>query len=362
MGQIVPAGQVCCSNCFADSWLKKQVRGESKRRGTCDYCGSTNEQVLEIEALEDYFKNWFSMYQPHNGEWGASNESLLDWAQWNWEIFSDDLDEGDQGRLLEDILNCRWDDDDGEPPVGAQDLYMAHGSPWHETEVDRWREFCGRVRENPEELPGFPDHVLEDIVDRTTINLDAGTVVFRARIGSVAIEDREEPYSETAMGAPPKEKARSARANREGQRVLYCAEDETTAISEVRPARGMVVSVCTLTLRERIRILDLANELENVNPFLSPYPAYDVEFVDLLASFASEMSEPLRRDDDQRHYLPSQRLCEFFAERGFDGVRYPSALCENGTNLVFFDPDIADIGESWLVEVESVVVHYRKVS
>jgi hypothetical protein len=43
---------------------------------------------------------------------------------------------------------------------------------------------------------------------------------------------------------------------------------------------------------------------------------------------------------------------------GYDGIRYPSAMNPGGSNVVLFDPSLAEIGASKLVQIEGVKVTY----
>ena len=165
------------------------------------------------------------------------------------------------------------------------------------------------------------------------------------------------------IGAPPDDKAKPGRANRKGYPVLYCAEEEATAVAEVRPARGLFVSVAKVQIDRPLRILDLVKGHPPINPFEeSPYLyshlAYDVELLDLLDSFGNELAGPLRRTDDPRDYLPCQRLSELVHGFGFDGIRYPSAMNSGGANVVLFDPSVATILNSKLVEVRNLKIEY----
>ena len=72
--------------------------------------------------------------------------------------------------------------------------------------------------------------LLEDIGDQAAIELTAGTVLYRARLGAKDAEGEERPYCGVDIGAPPAELATSGRANKRGQRVLYCAAEERTAV------------------------------------------------------------------------------------------------------------------------------------
>jgi len=65
----------------------------------------------------------------------------------------------------------------------------------------------------------------------------------RARLGFKLDENEERlPWDGTEIGAPPADKASAGRANAAGQVVLYVADEEKTAVSEVRPALGFCVS------------------------------------------------------------------------------------------------------------------------
>lgn len=71
------------------------------------------------------------------------------------------------------------------------------------------------------------------------------------------------------------------------------------------------------------------------------------------------MSRPLERDDDDTHYLPCQRLAEYIREAYYDCIRYPSALNPDGTNVVFFDPTVADFSGSKLITITEIKVAYE---
>jgi hypothetical protein len=78
-----------------------------------------------------------------------------------------------------------------------------------------------------------------------------------------------------------------------------------------------------------------------------------------LQSFAEALSTPLARGDDIADYLPLKKLCEYAEGLHYDGVRYPSTMEDEGVNLVLFDPTVAEILDSRLVEVTSMKVGYH---
>jgi len=187
--------------------------------------------------------------------------------QGDWEVFTEDMfDSGRAGTLLEEIMESQWDDDSGLPPVRAHDLYLRKVKKWyHDTLDDTWEEFSQQVKEDPNcELlfrgdVDFHDFLIhEEILGNRTERVPAGTIFYRARLGYIRGTDNNHcPFSGSAIGPPPPDKARAGRANVEGQVVLYCADQKETAVAEVRPARGEYVSVAELHTQRELEIADL---------------------------------------------------------------------------------------------------------
>ena len=313
--------------------------------------------MLSVAELEPYFQNFMAMFERHTGQPFTHGESLIDKVQFGWGVFDEDLDAGSPDSLLEDILNYSWDDDDGEPPVNATDDYVWHGAPWHDSEFDKWTDFCSEVRAHPETTLLFEAHIVEDF-RMFSVELPGAHVLHRARLGCERDDDgKPRAYAGAAIGPPPAEKASAGRGNRQGEVVLYCADDASTAVAEIRPARGELVSVCTVRLRRPARILDLTTDYD-FNPFTSENAKHEAEFYELMRGFAEEMSTPMQRSDDRDHYVPCQRFCEYIAANGYAGLRYPSALSEDGTNVLLFNAVVGEVRDSRLVEVRHVRVEF----
>ena len=129
-------------------------------------------------------------------------------------------------------------------------------------------------------------------------------------------------------------------------------------MAEVRPSRGEYVSVAEGHASRDLQILDLATEPKWPNPFTDETVSYWVEFAELLAAFAEQLSMPLRSRDDPTDYIPSQKLAQLIEGAGVDGIRYPSAMAPGGTNVVLFSPSVVDVGTSRLVEIVDIQVKY----
>ena len=355
----------CCAGCFSHPWLRALVNDEGVPGGSCDYCGAEATTVLDIDQLCDPFRNLMTLYVPAGEAMllpglSPDGEPLIALIQGDYDVFSDDLISGAVARrLLNDILQSSWDDDSGEPYPEAGEQYVRLGDQWSHTKmVEKWAEYCADVKDHPRRKPDFGP-LFDEELERLMKTSNAGDHFFRARPGYEIVDYKHVPYKGAAIGPPPKNRAKPGRANKRGEVVLYVADEEETAVAEVRPARGNLVSLATLSTQRELRIVDLTSLPWTANPFVDETPQYEQELEALLAAFAEELARPLRRSDDYREYLPSQMLVRRIRAAGYDGIRYPSAMNLGGKNLVIFDPTAAEIGPSQLVEVRDVRVEFQ---
>jgi hypothetical protein len=351
-------GPKCCVNCFAHEWLRGYVHDKSRVTGDCDYCQNKGVALIAIGALYRPFKNLMELYVPSEDPHG---QMLFDLIQWDYEVFEEDLhSSGQAARLLEDIMQTRWEKDSGESPVSAYELHYRRSSLWHHTTMaEAWEEFCQKVKEDPACEPYLPT-LLDEELARMEVELSHRTILYRARIGFVSAgAGGMKPFEGADIGAPPPDRAKAGRANEEREVRLYVADQEATAIAEVRPWRGLLVSVAEMNSIRDLRLVDLSEPPPPSNPFIDESPQYELELGDLLLAFGEELGRPLRRADDPRDYVPCQKLVRFIRECGlYDGIRYPSAMAPNGTNVVLFDSRLARIGPSKLVEVHEMAISY----
>lgn len=350
----------CCAECFSHPWLREFVVQESTSTDDCDFCGSENVPVIEVGDLSGAFGNMMSLYGV--AESFEAGDLIVDLVQEDWDVFSQRLlDQGDPGSLLEEALNAHWDDDSGESPFSSRELYQRVTDIWHHTSMaDEWEEYCRVARSNPPADMPLPQLFAED-VSAVEVRLPSGAMLYRARAGFASDADgRERPWSDREIGPPPPEKAKAARANAEGEVVLYVADHEATAVAEVRPARGEWVSVGRFESLSVLRLVDLSIEPPWPNPFVSEWLVYKVEFHGLLRTLGEELGRPLRRSDDPSEYLVSQRLVQAIRDAGYAGVRYPSAMAPEGTNIVLFDPGRVRFLDSEIVKVSEVRIDYER--
>jgi len=338
----------CCVKCFAHNWLRDYVLEENCGIGTCQYCGKRRVKLIEVAKLADPFENLMTMYS--RPDFGGS--ALIDLIQGDWEVFDESLcDEGGASKLLEDLLLASWDDDSGEPFPNANESYERRAAL---NLVETWEEFLYEDKERPE----YSEIVVEDL-SPYEVTVRQGTVFYRARIGWNGEDERglRQPWIGRDIGPNPNRPP--SRANFNGDVVLYCTDHERTAVAEVRPALGHLVSVCSIHTTCDFGILDVTKPAEIPNPFTSELLVHKLDMVGLINTFAFTLSEPLERNDKPADYVPSQRLSKFIQESGYKGIRYPSALDSlKGTNLVLFDHSVYKIGDSKLVKVTDINVKF----
>lgn len=117
--------------------------------------------------------------------------------------------------------------------------------------------------------------------------------------------------------APPN-KTRDMRANYRYIPYLYCANHAYIALIEVRPRLGAQVSVATIRVDEKIRLLDFTMQ----NPSKRMTGPKRNLFNDLSMLY----STPVTSDDDILDYIPTQYIAEYAKNLGYDGIVYRSSL------------------------------------
>ena len=198
---------------------------------------------------------------------------------------------------------------------------------------------------------------------RRVETLPTSCFLWRAREGGEKVEvpipdsdytyEEDRPHPADKMKPLPRGGA-EGRANPSGITYLYLATHRDTAVAEVRPWKGGVVSVGQF---RPIRDLKLVNTTLHSKQTLAPYsskvrtPLEIEEWVwgDINRAFW----EPTERGEDSSTYAPTQILSELFCDAGFDGVGYRSSYGE-GHNIVLFDPNLASQVNCHIVRVMDI--------
>jgi RES domain len=321
----------CCAECFGDRGLRRNlIPLRSTATGQCSYCGTDNVAVVEPRELAEYFELLTSAYRPD-----PAGKLLVEWFRADWALFRHPrMDDPRAKDLIAEILN------DGE-------IVRQQFVPASDPTIDRLSEWEKLRDELMYHNRYFPEATidldrLEALLSLLTLDVDeVPTQWYRARI-----QMNDTPFTLDEMGAPPKRIASHGRANPAGIPYLYLGSSPVGAISEVRPHTAEMACVADFTTSRDLKLIDLRNPRSMVSPFLMG-DAIDIgkmrNDLPFLERLGDELTRPVLPQSAAIDYTPSQYVCEFIKNCGYQGVIYRSSVSD-GINLALFDPALARCG------------------
>ncbi len=323
---------LCCGECFGDRGLRQRIQELSFDQGQCSFCRSDDQALVSPDALAELFGPLIGVYVQDK-----AGKPLSDWLREDWSLFqNENLDEIHRSRLLAEIL------DDGE--IVRRNFSPAE--PDHNELQEPWRLLIAELTHQNRFFPktDFAFRRLRDLFPHIIAHpSDRPEKWFRARI-----QKEGRSYTCDEMGAPPRRSASHGRANPAGIPYLYLGSEEQTAVAEVRPHPGEVVSVAEFVIEGDLNLIDLREPRALVSPFLigdeyalSALRGGDIAFLEALGDGLTTPVLPTAAAID---YTESQYLCEFIKMRGFHGVVYKSSVGD-GFNLALFDTAKANAQE-----------------
>jgi len=197
-----------------------------------------------------------------------------------------------------------------------------------------------------DESRAFLDTLAATAKDRVR-RLAAEKRLYRAQ---VAHHDVEEPEVGPIAGPalpwrmmPRSDAASDGRANPEGIPRLYMADNRHTALAEVRPWIGSLVSIAVLETSRDLAIVDCRVEGDERFPFklLDRVATPEEAEEEVWRQVSRAFREPVTRGDDRAGYAATQIIAELFERQGYDGVAYGSGFGKDTTNFALFDVTVA---------------------
>ena len=336
----------CCTDCFSDTELKGFVYSNSNTNGSCDFCGKMDTEIINAQELQDQFISLLDIYVVDK-----EGEDIITTLQNDWNIFRV-TDHDKIKKLLVTILTGLEDD---YTEILNSNVSMSIPSETTEL-IDNWDSFKEEIKKENRFFIKNPAD-LESIEETFPVReYSKGKIFYRSRISN-----DENGYPKEKMGKPPHKLSKSGRANPKGISYLYVAQSIDTTLYEARATFLDYVSIGEFKLLENIKVITLRTSFQ-VSPFLDGFSVEkyirNKAFIDLLEN---ELSKPLRRQDNELDYLPTQYLCEYIKHLGYDGVEYGSSLHEDGINLVFFDDTKLDCISTKVYEVSKIDIQSREV-
>jgi hypothetical protein len=191
-------------------------------------------------------------------------------------------------------------------------------------------------------LEGDASNLVDRIVAELDFVIEKDSLWFRSRtgvkeshthVGYNKVQKIAAPFTGTEISALPPPFANAGRVNRQGVSVLYLADEIDTAIAEIRPHPGHLVSVGGFRARRNLRVADFGAPISR---FATSDARLD-EFA-IIYDIDRLLSSPVTPEDRHR-YAITQLLADELIRRGFDGVSYRSSV-GTGKNLCAFDPHL----------------------
>jgi hypothetical protein len=215
------------------------------------------------------------------------------------------------------------------------------------------------------EMDDFLESVLATSREKEEL-IPAASFLFRAQVGHDWRRENIEGrlIEEVPCAFPPErmkplqDRAVEGRANAKGIPCLYVGTHEQTAVAEVRPWIGALVSVARLRTTRPLRLVNCTTDDRRILLYSSepgPEERQRAVWRDIDRAF----SRPVSRSDDVASYAPTQVLAEAFRQSGLDGVAYASAV-GHGHNIAIFDTADAEVVSCGLVEIRGITVEYKQ--
>lgn len=360
-----------CEHCFNSNELIETVRENGVEIDRCLVCGKTHSFALP--ANDPLLKRIFrAVIRLHYSEWEYNDhvggESLSSILFGENAIMA--LKESASAEEFENAFSYiedEWypDPDDGISLGGGywdgHILFGVRARLSSQLTSLLKRSFTDNYYSLQKDLANILEGIRPDIED----NFPKGAELFRARIGVnkrlTSAGNFENYYSyvahsESDIGCPPIFAASEGRLNRARVSLLYLASDRKTAVAEIRPHPGHLVSTAQFKSKQDLKIVDLTDK--DIRNFLSDSR---LDQLHLIFSFNSLMNLPVT-PDRKEYYIITQLISDSIREAGFDGVKFKSSL-GHGDNFTFFNPGDFELiaGSEAVVAVKALSYQIAKV-
>lgn len=352
--------EYACIKCFKDKVLLKEILSFNQK-GDCSWCGSQDINIIPLYKLGELFRGVCSLYKQVDG--GLDNISYLileDWDLYGEKIENDPV-------LMQDLTVSIL-----ESGIAHKDLFTDHpdyNEGFERTEsllLDYWDEIAiahltgKKLGEDSDsdkkDMYSNLADILGIVFEDLAVSYKQGHIFYRARIHDDRY--RTNKFSTSDLGAPPRKEAIAGRANRKNEPVLYLANNEKTAIYEIRAWKGTAVAYANIKIKKDVSVVSLLNYDFPESPFYQDYLSWRVELAGLFYRFAGELSMPVMDKEKDQLYQSTQLLCDLIKKAGYNGVEYPSSS-DFGHNIVLFNPELAEPISVTYVKIDDINPAYH---
>lgn len=354
----------CCEKCFQNQDMQSLIQN-NQLQGNCDICGAKAVFILPLGSeclLRNNFDILLDLYTSEDNLPREYSKYLLDHIENHlcneWSIFDLDAEQISQffHALYPNPSDTRAPIITNRVGIFEKDdeSYLQENSIIGSSE---WNDFVEAIKfKNRFFSYGINDSVMHPFLDFVKKTYTKGSIFYRARIAPSA-----EGFPLDKMGAPPKEKATSGRANSEGISCLYLSDSEETTLHEARVGEYDYVSIAQFEAIEDVEVVNIAM-LSEISPFL------EIDITRLAVNLSNfkrlgdEVAKPMRRHDSSLDYLPTQYLCDYIKSLGYAGFEYRSVMNENGSNVAIFYPERFRCLQASVYDIQSLEYKYDKLN
>lgn len=337
----------CCATCFGDSFLVEHIAANPHEVGKCSYCEAENAALVSASELSDWFELVTSIYAPDE-----NGRTLVEWLKSDWDLFHHArMDIYRAKDLLAHVLD---DFDIVQKTFSPLPAYAIDGG-------EQWVQLREELMYNNRYFPKFK-------LDESTLRKDRLGQLLKSNIPEIwyraRLQNSDKPFELHEMGPPPSRQSSHGRANPAGIPYLYLGSTPLTASSEVRPHTGETACIAEFKVKAGLQIVDLRNPRRDASPFNLETTEQVGQFrinISLLERLGVELTTPILPQGASIDYVPSQYLCEFIKNSGFDGVIYNSSVSD-GMNLALFSPKHAEGVKVHQYKIERVDVTVREIT
>lgn len=354
-----------CEKCFSAKELISTVREHGIIIPYCPICHSRNVHALSAsdELLKRIFRALvrlnYSEWE-YNGKIGGEHLSYLLFGKNEIMNLDSTADELEFDSALTYIEDAWYPKDEKYISLGGGywDFNVISGVK-HNLDLRLTRILAKAFQQNYFELEKEVIQLLQSLKSDISVNLGAGRSYFRSRIG---VKKRLKPtlhnfdpdyyyvpFTGKDICAPPLYLTSEGRLNRSRVSILYLASDRETAVAEVRPHPGHLVSTAEFRLKEQLCVADFTEK--DVRNYLSDSR---LETLRLIFSFNAVLNLPVP-PEQREFYLLTQLLSDCIRQMGFEGVIFKSSV-GTGHNLACFSPSmfILQDGSEMVMEVKAL--------
>lgn len=365
---------IFCHNCFVDHEIQDIIIGLGNK-GICPICGKQDSFLYDTDSnseLTELFESLIEIYTPLSllpSNFPNENSQLLkDELKHNWNIFNKQISSAKIYQVMKSVCSELYDTNPKlfNEPIVIKEFYNSEYMKNNSIIKDNnWERFVNCIKyESRFHVDCISPKIFDDFFNLSKINYEAGQVFYRARIS-----DEKGFTSFDDITAPKKEKMKNGRANPEGIRCLYLANDIETTIHEVRANIFDHITIGKFVLQNNITLVNF-KQIGNISPFVvNDLTKYAINRP-VLAKINNEIAKSVSRNDSVLTYLPTQYICDYIKSicdndrqtNKYDGIEYSSTTCPDGYNIAIFNPDIFECVSTEIYKINSINYKKEKIS